>query len=1271
MLITPSNPYTASSNNLYGGDNLYKFNFCNVTVDRCHGFSGESPLNIYSTACQSNYYQTGSVKEVEQVNYNANGITITTSSYYFNPIDGNDCSKSPVPNRRRMIFNFICDPNQGTLAFKTKVMEDPLVMCTYSVDMYSSLVCNCGSGCSKHGKCLSNGDCDCDSKTSGIQCGTSRIVITQVLYFVDNVADNIELVGYFGSDISKSTIKIGSNYQCNNIKQKNTTNISCTLATKIVGSQNVYYVDGDLSTTFLKEFDSCTSHGVYDKAQKKCICDSQTSGIVCEISNIQIINAIQQSIGKINQVTVIGFFGTITKNSSIKIGGLQCNNLKQINQTHISCEIQVQYGVKNVLFTDNDLSSSMLIDFETCTSHGVYSKVQKKCICDSQTGGEFCEISKIIINDVYQSLVMGKNTVAILGFFGTTTVNGTITVGQLQCDRMDIVSQTLIYCEIGVQYGLKNVTFVDNDLSYSMVADLKTCTSHGVYNNDLNKCVCDTQTKGEFCEVSLIVINDIDYSSTFKDTQISLIGYFGNTSQEKAIQIGELQCNNINQINYGLITCEIQVQFGFKNVTFTDSYLSYTFLKEFENCTKYGYYDSYNMNCTCDSQTTGQHCEISRIKIDDIIQPLELNNSQIGLIGYFGDPSLNKTITIGESECNSIVQLNETFIYCYIGKQFGLKKVTIIENEFSYSLIKEFDYCSHHGQYDEVSRTCICDSKTTGYYCEVSRIIIDNFNHISTLSHSNINLIGYFGDFSNVTIKIGEMECLNVNQINETLILCEITRQFGEMNVSIIDGDLSYSISNQFEKCTSHGVFERNSNACLCDSQTNGGNCQFSKIYIDSVNSPTTNGGTTVLFGFFGNISTYSTIDIGLNPCINIIQSNEESIQCEVGPGIGIQNVTFNDGDLNFTLINTFRYVTIEPPLKCLGGDNPCGGVSQGTCTKNGCVCRSPWVGSDCSSKVIIIPQPSKNYSNPTIQLETNGDDINRNYTDDTLFKSIISIVKLRELDFNSKEVNSFNFEKWQFNEIDNSTYKYESNITVPSANLNENSTITNVTITLQWFDKETNVSFAGDIIKMNPSSIKYTIEISKYKFANQLNRLQLVMSAMLGINKTDGICSNKEFGEQSNEENSNYLKIRIENHSIYGRFIKRAIVDKTKITSLENSMLDSSTLLDSTIDHQTDSISSPEAYIGITIPYYQNHIIIDPDFSMLLDSREIKSTSSICSKNGSGLSGSKIAAIVICSTFFAVAIGIGAFYYWYKKKYDEDLVKTIKMKSKKVELYM
>ncbi|EGC33400.1 hypothetical protein DICPUDRAFT_80826 [Dictyostelium purpureum] len=146
----------------------------------------------------------------------------------------------------------------------------------------------------------------------------------------------------------------------------------------------------------------------------------------------------------------------------------------------------------------------------------------------------------------------------------------------------------------------------------------------------------------------------------------------------------------------------------------------------------------------------------------------------------------------------------------------------------------------------------------------------------------------------------------------------------------------------------------------------------------------------------------------------------------------------------------------------------------------------------------------------------------------------------------------------------------------------------------------------------MYPSTIKYTIEIGNYPFQSSLTSLQLVMSALLQSNTTDNICSAKEFGETTSGDNSNYLKIQVDDHSLYGRFIKRGFIDST-IKSVSNILLDKDM-------NPITSTQTLQSYIGIQI---------DPDFSVLLDSSSASSkTNSICLRK-SKLTGSQIAVLL------------------------------------------
>ncbi|KAF2071716.1 hypothetical protein CYY_006977, partial [Polysphondylium violaceum] len=79
-----------------------------------------------------------------------------------------------------------------------------------------------------------------------------------------------------------------------------------------------------------------------------------------------------------------------------------------------------------------------------------------------------------------------------------------------------------------------------------------------------------------------------------------------------------------------------------------------------------------------------------------------------------------------------------------------------------------------------------------------------------------------------------------------------------------------------------------------------------------------------------------------------------------------------------------------NPPQKCLG-EPACGGPDKGTCTAKGCVCISPWIGIDCTSKVLQIDQPKLNTTSPTLTLTSKPSSTNNNNNDE-VFASIAII---------------------------------------------------------------------------------------------------------------------------------------------------------------------------------------------------------------------------------------------------------------------------------------
>ncbi|KAM9996871.1 hypothetical protein ACTFIZ_001798 [Dictyostelium cf. discoideum] len=283
---------------------------------------------------------------------------------------------------------------------------------------------------------------------------------------------------------------------------------------------------------------------------------------------------------------------------------------------------------------------------------------------------------------------------------------------------------------------------------------------------------------------------------------------------------------------------------------------------------------------------------------------------------------------------------------------------------------------------------------------------------------------------------------------------------------------------------------------------------------------------------------------------------------------------------------------TSTPTIKC---KNTCGESNkQGYCsvTQGVCICYSPWIGVDCQSQIVTVPPPKINETNPSTEITTPS-------TSEIKYSSIVSIVSLREIDYNDNVVNNYTFDKWVFKSISDTQnkkiYSYFSNITM------NNQVVSNITSTLEWNSQASIVQFAGQDISLNPSSIKYTILISKYKFLNQLNTLQLIMSASIQAQNNpqtqNDECTSKSFGNSSSSPNqdeidSNYMQLQVNDHSFYGRFIKRCLLD-SRIVPISNSKLD-----ENQTEQKDNKISS---FIGINIPWFSSEAIIDPDFSVLL----------------------------------------------------------------------
>ncbi|KYQ91538.1 hypothetical protein DLAC_07300 [Tieghemostelium lacteum] len=429
-------------------------------------------------------------------------------------------------------------------------------------------------------------------------------------------------------------------------------------------------------------------------------------------------------------------------------------------------------------------------------------------------------------------------------------------------------------------------------------------------------------------------------------------------------------------------------------------------------------------------------------------------------------------------------------------------------------------------------------------------------------------------------------------------------------------------------------------------------NITFTKLpFITKTSNMTTLGGSLTIYGR----------NFGLDPLKTTVEVSYKDLKFNYTTStlytdlVVIDSILEKQSSFNITLINTGQrsniFTVLAEYLPPTGTPNPtssgskcpgtpeCGGSSNGICVNAVCQCKSPWIGSDCLSQVIVVPNPTINTTDPAI-------DNNFNTTlpdgDTVTLKTLISIISLNEMNINNTLIKEHPFTTWIFtnqttvNQTLSQQYQYSTNIT-------NNRLTTNIIITLQYFTEETTLIFANQLLTILPSSIKYNIKLTPYQFSSELNYLQLIMSASIESTSTDS-CTYQETGT-TNDSNNDYVKLQIDNNSLYGRFIKRGVIDN-RVRTIENIFF----------NNNESTNSNSNSRIGINIPYFRKSVELDPDFSVLLDITNANDKdNSICHISDKGLTKSQLAGIIIGAVAFVSIVAISiAYVIWKKKKHQK-----------------
>ncbi|KYQ93586.1 EGF-like domain-containing protein [Tieghemostelium lacteum] len=337
---------------------------------------------------------------------------------------------------------------------------------------------------------------------------------------------------------------------------------------------------------------------------------------------------------------------------------------------------------------------------------------------------------------------------------------------------------------------------------------------------------------------------------------------------------------------------------------------------------------------------------------------------------------------------------------------------------------------------------------------------------------------------------------------------------------------------------------------------------------------------------------------------------------------------------------------TPPPPVnKPCQGNPVCGGPTQGICQTNGtCTCINGYTGAICDSKPTPIPPTKPNPNTPNTDTETeSGVGLH------------ISIVSIRELDYQGNQERELTIPRWllkQVNTIEKITYLYSSTLFNGSCLIN---------VTIDYFNQDSVVSFAGQNSTKLAGSIKYSAQITKWPFLKQINQLEVVFSSSIKDNSesTDS-CSYKniEYDESNpleTQSNVRMVYIQVNDRTFSTTFNNLAVVDGIP-RQIRNVLLP---------NQVNDSNTQSNSLIGVLTPHHSEYIIIDPDFNLLVSYVDPSDKEgSICSDSDKKkLTKAQLAGIIVASSVIGVALLIMAVYLIKRTTTSKILIG--KMKSK------
>ncbi|KAM9977303.1 hypothetical protein ACTFIR_011162 [Dictyostelium discoideum] len=484
---------------------------------------------------------------------------------------------------------------------------------------------------------------------------------------------------------------------------------------------------------------------------------------------------------------------------------------------------------------------------------------------------------------------------------------------------------------------------------------------------------------------------------------------------------------------------------------------------------------------------------------------------------------------------------------------------------------------------------------------EANNILSDPFNFIGA---------PFITDYSHNPPTIGNDLITITGRNLPTLGLVEII-------INSINCPVSQIVSSELITCTiGQGSGSYNYIRLYNESVTNTDTTYitYANPIIKSTSNVYSSGGVLTVFGEnFGLVTkSFATLSVGNKHCSNVEIKSHTKLTCELESTSVIYSQLIDLVVDNLPVANDyyFTYSTLEDtrcPLDCSG---------KGQCTPSGCVCDIGFTGISCNETRVEIDPIPPTVDVPSIDVGSNNSENGFGYK--------ITIIRIEELDINDQVEVSIDLLQSEWGRH-SSTNQWTFNITLENQSYLE--------ATFEYFKQSRNITFASNSFVIPSESIKLSFKTQKWPFLRKLNSLRIVVQTETLLLKDDvNQCS---IDEPTVSTYNQHLWTTTENPEtgMIARFISYASVDGHPVIAHIESL---------------ESPSRTTSVIGISVPYFKNESLIDPDFGMLLNVNN--KPTGICEDDKTV--DWKLATGVSIGGAAAVAIaGIGAFVFRDRKK--------------------